>query len=116
MRHLLLLRFVPLCLCLALLTLPARPAQAQSDQARRVSCGAYSFILPEGYDLRVVQTENKSFAEGLVLNDPYRDSEAEAATLICLRERKTKFSEYVLSAKRDLKLRVSPQQVYYGGR
>ncbi|MDR2892209.1 MAG: hypothetical protein LBV80_03870 [Deltaproteobacteria bacterium] len=108
MRHFLLLRFVPLLFCLAAV-LPAQ-AGAQNSEIKRVSCGGYSFTLPEGYELRIVQTDSENFAEGLVLNDPFLDSEAEAATLICLRERKTEFSEYVLDAKQAVKLRISPRQ------
>ena len=107
MRHISLLHFVPLFLCFIAFS---TPALAQGGKSNRVVCGGYSFTLPEGYNARIVQADAENFLKELILNDPYSDKDSEAATVLCLRERKTEFSEYVLNAKQAVKLRTGPRQ------
>ncbi|MDL2307534.1 hypothetical protein LJC48_05870 [Desulfovibrio sp. OttesenSCG-928-C06] len=87
-----------------LITACETPAQAKS---KRVNCGAYSFILPERFTLVESTANPNEFQSDFTFQLP---SNGKSASIICMREKKTEYYDYILFRKQNIRLQTAPRQ------
>lgn len=78
------------------------PASLNAAEARRAECGEYSFELPPGFELRTITVDGPSFNTTLNLNEPFAQKDLLAATVTCLREKKTAYPSFALPHKEKI--------------
>lgn len=76
----------------------------------RVVCGEYSFVLPEGFELREFTYEGNSFDKALIINNPAGSKDLSSAIVFCVREKKTEFRSFALPAKERINLQTAPRR------
>lgn len=76
----------------------------------RVSCGEYSFILPEGFELREFVADDNKFDKTLILNKPIDTKDLSRAVVYCLREKKTDYNNFALPAKDRINIQTAPRR------
>ena len=82
----------------------AQPVWAKS---KRVNCGDYSFIMPDGYTLTEVIDKHNEFQPEFTFQLP---SNGQSASVICLREKKTDYYDFALLRKHNIRLQTAPRQ------
>lgn len=78
------------------------PTQLLAAELRRADCGDYSFELPSGFELRNTTINTPSFNKNIELNYPFEQRDLLAATVTCLREKKTTQQSFALPAKEKI--------------
>ncbi|MDR1241979.1 MAG: hypothetical protein LBM00_04225 [Deltaproteobacteria bacterium] len=76
---------------------------ANAAQSSRIDCGAYSFISPDGFAFNHIDENSANFSRELLLSLP-SGKNAEPALIICMREKKADYYDFVLSRKQKIKI------------
>lgn len=78
------------------------PNSLFAADAGRTECGEYDFELPPGFELRTITVDGPDFNKTLNLNEPFAQKDLLAATVTCLREKKTAYRSFALPHKEKI--------------
>lgn len=102
---------VAFCLVLQVLFLALLGSSALfAAESRRADCGEYSFEMPPGYELRHITIDEDKFNRTLTLNEPFEQKDLLAATVTCVREKKTEYQNFSLPNKEKINYRTAARR------